>query len=101
MKGVFATLLFLFTVSCEKDYDYVVEEDWPNGFLLVRVQKPLSKKRIHEIAEKLRNKYSDNEELLIYYLLPGMNKSEVAWAISHYNPNLNIEILRPELEREE
>jgi len=67
----------------------------------IRLEQKVSKDFLQKLALKLRQgetiKY---DRIFISYLLPGMIPGAGAWATSHFNPNLNVEILGTTIEEE-
>ncbi len=79
------------------DLSYNIIEEVPNGTiksnLRVRIGRKASVEELTAIANKLRNERTQYERLWIFYLLPDMNDKADVWAISHFTPNLAVEIL--------
>ena len=67
----------------------------------IKLEQKVSKDFLQKFALKLRQdepiKY---DRIFILYLLPGMTPGEGAWATSHFNPNLKVEILGTTIEEE-
>jgi hypothetical protein len=67
----------------------------------IRLEQKVSKDFLQKLALKLRQdepiKY---DRIFICYLLPGMTPGAGAWATSHFNPNLKVEILGTTIEEE-
>jgi hypothetical protein len=67
----------------------------------IRLEQKVSKDFLQKLALKLRQdepiKY---DHIFICYLLPGMTPGAGAWATSHFNPNLKVEILGTTIEEE-
>jgi hypothetical protein len=67
----------------------------------IRLEQKVSKDFLQKLALKLRQeepiKY---DRIFISYLLPGMTPGSGAWATSHFNPNLKVEILGWPIEEE-
>ena len=67
----------------------------------VRLNKKVSKQDLRSIAEKLKKSEKKKyERIFIAYYLPNMKVGSGAWATSHFNPKLKIEILGLTLEEE-
>lgn len=68
----------------------------------VKLDKRVSKEYLQDFALYLQNnepiKY---DRMFISYYLPGMIKSKGAWATTHFNPDLKVEILGISIEEEE
>lgn len=68
----------------------------------VRLNKKVSEPVLRAIALKLKSQDSRTyERTFIGYLLPGMKVNAGAWATTHFNPSLEVEILGMTLEDEE
>lgn len=67
----------------------------------IKLEQKVSRDFLQKIALKLRQdepiKY---DRIFICYLLPGMTPGAGAWATSHFNPNLKVEILGTTIEEE-
>jgi len=67
----------------------------------IKLEQKVSKDFLQKLALKLRQdepiKY---DRIFICYLLPGMTPGAGAWATSHFNPNLKVEILGTTIEEE-
>ena len=67
----------------------------------IRLEQKVSKDFLQKLALKLRQdepiKY---DRIFICYLLTGMTPGAGAWATSHFNPNLKVEILGTTIEEE-
>ena len=59
----------------------------------LRVYEILDEEDIRRIAYYFRNKYSQYKRVFILYYLPNMPVGEGAWAISHFEPELRLQIL--------
>ena len=73
-----------------------VEEEKMRPFkrsLTVRLREPVDKKTLGIMANHLHRQAPNFERTFIGYLLPGMRDGEGAWATTHFNPNLKVEIL--------
>ena len=67
----------------------------------IRLEQKVSKEFLQKLALKLRQeepiKY---DRMFVTYYLPGMTLGSGAWATSHFNPNLKVEILGTTIEEE-
>ena len=60
----------------------------------VRLNNRVSKEALITIAQEIKAKdHNRYERVFILYYLPGMEVGAGAWASSHFNPNLKIEIM--------
>lgn len=79
------------------DLSYDIIEEVPNGTiksnLRIRIGRKASIEELTAIANKLRNERTQYDRLWIFYLLPNMNNPTDVWAISHFTPKLDVEIL--------
>lgn len=68
--------------------------------LNVYLKEPIAEIEIRQIAMALHNEAPNFERTFIEYLLPGMTYGAGAWAISHFNPDLEIKIFgfKPDFE---
>jgi hypothetical protein len=61
--------------------------------IYIQIPEQLTEMQIKEIAMQMRNEHSAYERLFIFYLLPEMRMGAGAWATSHFNTELEINIL--------
>ena len=104
-----ATFLFFPNVSAfAKSFQgvsYTIIEKYSMGSIKlsidIRLEQKVSKDFLHKLALKLRReepiKY---DRMFILYYLPGMKPGSGAWASSHFNPNLKVNILGTTIEEE-
>jgi hypothetical protein len=59
----------------------------------IQIPEQLSEQQLIEIATYLKNENTQYERLFIFYLLPEMQIGSGAWATTHYNKSLEINIL--------
>lgn len=67
----------------------------------IRLSKRISEKEIELIAQDIKKENPGFDRYFILYYLPDMKIGTGAWATSHYNPNLSVEILGISDEEEE
>jgi len=67
----------------------------------VRLKGQLTEPELKEIANQVRKDHHSYQRLFIFYLLPGTDIADGAWATSHYNPDIKIEIIGATKEQEE
>ena len=82
--------------SNEIQYTIINEEKMGNikTSIDVRLESEVNKETIIKIANELRKDGRRNyQRVFINYYLPGMEVGSGAWALSHYNPELEVEIL--------
>jgi len=82
--------------SNEIQYKIINEEKMGNIkiSLDIRLESEVNKETIIKIANELRKDGRKNyQRLFINYYLPGMEVGKGAWALSHFNPNLEVQIL--------
>lgn len=71
------------------------------GSIDIRLEKKVTKDFLQKFALELRkNESKKYERLFITYYLPGMTPGSGAWATSHFNPKLKVEILGTTIEEE-
>lgn len=69
--------------------------------LMVRLSKKISKEALRQLALELRAKESKRyDRMFIMHLLPGMKLNATAWATTHFNPNLEVQILGTTIDEE-
>jgi len=61
--------------------------------IYIQIPKQLTEVQLKEIATKMRNENKEYEKLFIFYLLPDMTIGSEAWATTHYNTELEINII--------
>lgn len=81
-----------------KDLSYNITEDKSNDALeknqlTVQISKKITIGQIATLAEKFYSSKPKQRRFYIFYLLPGMKDGSGAWATSHFDPELNIQIL--------
>lgn len=70
--------------------------------IYIQIPEQLTEQQLTEIATFLRNENNQYERLFIFYLLPEMKIGSGAWATTHYNTSLEVNILgASETEEEE
>lgn len=62
----------------------------------VRLEDKISKEVIKAIANDIKRNNPGYDKYFIAYLLPGMEINNGAWATSHFNPSLEVNILGSE-----
>jgi hypothetical protein len=66
--------------------------------VVVRLDKPQTEVELRRIAEEIHSSNSHQfDRTFITYYLPGVNINQMAWATTHYDPDLEVEILGPKL----
>ncbi len=81
-------------------FDVVDRQELGGGImrltLRVRLNRPVSTDVLRAIAAKLKASesrlYNNRYNIFIFYYLPGMRTSGTAWALSHFTPELEVEI---------
>lgn len=76
------------------EYIIIADDSDPNidkNQLNVEINQKLSEGQIATLAEELFNSKNKQRRFYIFYQLKGVN-NKVAWATSHFDPNLEIEI---------
>ena len=67
----------------------------------IRLEQKVSNDFLQKLALKLwKEEPIKYDRMFISYLLPGMSPGSGAWATSHFNPNLKVEILGTTIEEE-
>jgi hypothetical protein len=87
------------------DFSYKVLEDESNERLeknqvTIEINQKINKAQITTLAESIYSSKPQKQRFFIFYLLPGMRIGAGAWAISHFNPDLKIEILGSTIEQD-
>jgi hypothetical protein len=80
------------------DVSYTIISKNPNNALSkttinVRLNKEVSKDILKKIAYEIKEDNSKHSKLWIFYFLPEMSTGSGAWAISHFKPTLELEII--------
>lgn len=60
--------------------------------LEIEINQKLTEAQIATLAEEIYNSKDKQRRFYIFYKLKGINNSPEAWAISHFDPDLEIEI---------
>ena len=104
---VFLIFVVLTTVFAEKfkeiDYSIVEKTSLPGVKLSIdiRLSKKVDKDFLREFALFLKNSDKGKyKNIFICYYLPDMKVGSGAWATTHFNPDLKVEILGMTLEQE-
>lgn len=78
----------------------VIKESTVHNFIInrrtltVRLNKEMSKTTLRALALKLKSQDSRNyDQTFMMYYLPGMKVGTIAWATTHFNPNLEVVIM--------
>ena len=61
--------------------------------LTLELNEKLTEGQVATLAEKLFKSKDKQRRFYIFYLLPGMKEGSGAWATSHFDPDLKIEII--------
>ena len=90
--------IFLVLATCTKEFSYkVIAADRLGTIkcsLTVRLSKKIPEEKLRKLAIKLRDKeLKKYDRMFITYYLPGMDVGTGAWATTHFNPNLKVNIL--------
>lgn len=112
MKRLFLTLILCQVTGCiqnkasnegtrettyrEKVYSIIGEDRdiaLKKANIKVRLQGPVSEKELKKLALNLKEERNGCEKLWIFYYLPEQETEYGAWAISHFKPELELEIL--------
>lgn len=104
------SIIFLFT-SCENStigkykkeklpegFSYNILEDNSNATLeknslTVEINQKLTEGQIATLAEELYNSKEEQRRFYIFYQLSDLQNSNTTWATSHFDPELDIEII--------
>jgi hypothetical protein len=111
-KIIYAFLTLLLITSCgdnskigkytkeelPKNFSYEIIKDESDGALeknqlYVELSGKLTEGQIATIAEELFNSKDKQRRFYIFYQLKGVENSVASWAISHFDPELEIEII--------
>lgn len=80
----------------DRSYDIInkeLDDAFSKSTINVRLNKVVSKEILKKIAYEIKSDNSKYSKLWIYYFLPEMNTGSGAWAISHFKPALELEII--------
>ena len=111
-KSLFIVIILLFIVSYNahgeipSDVSYEIIKIERVGSIKcsldVRINKKIDKNTLTEIAHELRNRENKKyDKIFICYYLPGMKIGSGAWATTHFNPDLKVEVIGLSIEDEE
>lgn len=103
MKKILFILTILVFMACEKksnvpeDVKWEITKEEPNlnlskNNIEVHLNKKVDKEVLQEIAMKIREDRTEYERLWIFYYIPNMTEG-MAWATTHFTPNLEINII--------
>ena len=94
--GLMVSIVHGGTIPDNLDYKVVVQDRIPGAKLSLHVElsRKVSEDTLRTIALKLKSDESSRyERIFITYSLPGMTPGAGAWATTHFNPTLKVEIL--------
>jgi len=88
------------------DFSYKILEDNSNvsldkNALTIQINKKISVEQIATIADELYSSKNKQRRFYIFYLLPDMKINTGAWATSHFDPELDIQIIGATVKEEE
>lgn len=102
MKNFFYILTVLFFIACggtniPADVKFHIVKEEPNISLSkdnieIQLNRKVDEKILKEIALELRKDRKQYEKLWIFYHLPDLTPG-IAWATTHFTPDLKIEII--------
>ncbi|MFL5765781.1 MAG: hypothetical protein ACJ77K_17680 [Bacteroidia bacterium] len=112
IQNIIAGILLLVFASCgetttigkykkealSSNFSYVILKDLSNNLLeknelFVEINEKITVGQIATLAEKLFETKEKQRRFYIFYILSGSGDNASAWAISHFDPELEIEIL--------
>ncbi len=91
--------------SLPSDFLYKILEDKSNDALeknelAIEINKKISIEQIATLADELFSSKKKQRRFYIFYLLPDMKIGSGAWATSHFDPELEIQIIGATTEQE-
>jgi len=103
ITGISALVFFIFIVFLaindfgeEKTPNFLIENKHCMGSIKcsfdVRISQKISEREISVIANKIKKSSPATDANFILYYLPCMKINDGAWATSHFNPDLKVEI---------
>jgi len=111
MKNIILILVALILVSCDNsmigkykkeqlpsDFNYSITEDNSNNALeknqlTIEINMKITVGQIATLADELYKSKPEQRRFYIFYNLKGMDTNKGAWATSHFDPELEIQIL--------
>jgi len=82
--------------SIKKNLSYSIISEKPQGKIKnnihVQIESAISEDEIRAIANEIKARNSNYNNIYIFYLLPHMRIGNGAWATSHFTPTLKIDI---------
>ena len=96
MVSFFICLVRCGTKEIEEEYTIINEEKFTNikTMIDVRLKSEVDRETLTKIAFELKNDGRRNyQSIFINYYLPEMEVGKGAWALSHFNPDLEVSIL--------
>ncbi len=66
--------------------------------IYLELQEKVTEKDLENIAYKQKEKYSNFTTLFIFYHLKGQDTNDVAWATTHFTPELSVNIIGTTIE---
>ncbi|WP_421890150.1 hypothetical protein [Marinoscillum sp.] len=73
--------------------DIESDDAFSKATINVRLTEEVSKTELNKIAFQIKADHSKYSKLWIFYFLPEMSTENGAWAISHFKPTLELEII--------
>lgn len=92
------------TIPADGSYSIIDSSTLPGikRSLVVRLKKKVTKSTLHTLAITLKSQDArDYDRTFITYYLPGMEVGAGAWATTHFNPDLEVQILGMTIAEEE
>jgi hypothetical protein len=111
-KFIVLKLTFIFLImlsSCDNQnfldiYNCkIIKTETPQSFkriIYIQISTQLTEQQLTEIAAQMREENSSYERLFVFYLLPDMEIGSGAWAVTNYNPELEVRIFGTDNESE-
>ncbi|OGU58117.1 MAG: hypothetical protein A2X64_05620 [Ignavibacteria bacterium GWF2_33_9] len=103
MKKLIILILAVIITACgesnkQTQTEFQIISEVPNESLSkdvvkIRLNNKVEEIELKDIAENLRSERKQYDRLWITYYLPNMDENDIAWATSHFTPELKIEIL--------
>jgi hypothetical protein len=96
--GIFIMSMYSIFGSDLPDHTITSKDEYAPGNckIFINLEKRVTTEELTELGNSLREDHNDYNRLFIFYYVPDNPKGDsasMAWAITHYTPDLEVEIL--------
>lgn len=83
--------------SYKEKFNVIKSDNFSNDRLsaYIRLENPVERDSLSSIANYIRETNPEYDNIFVFYSLPDQEVDEMAWATSHFTPELEVKILIP------